>query len=100
MELRVIPPDRRGWSVHIAPGLLAHYILAAYRYGSEELLRALRIAIRRDMFEQLRDIKDGTSAEPPADEYVPAGSGVTGVRAMALALRCPASVFGGLSGRG
>jgi hypothetical protein len=80
-------------------GLLAHYILAAYRYGSEELLRALRIAIRRVMCEQLRDIEDRISAEPPADEYVPTGFGLTGVRVVALALCCPASAFGGRSER-
>ena len=42
--------------------LLAHYFLAAYRYGSEELLRAVRIAIRTTMFEQLRDDRDTGSA--------------------------------------
>jgi len=37
--------------------LLAHYLHAAYRYGSEELLRVLRIAIRLHTFELLRGIR-------------------------------------------
>jgi len=60
--------------------LLAHYFGAAYRYGSEELLRALRIAIRPKMFLQLRGIEDVTSAEDSADGWVPTGFEVIGDR--------------------
>src|ERR1051325_12104807 len=59
------------WIVRIAPCLLAHYFSAAYRYGSEELLRAPRIAIRPLMFLQLRGIEDVTSAGGSADGWVP-----------------------------
>jgi hypothetical protein len=53
--------------VRIAGALLAHYLLAAYRYGSEELLRALRIAIGTAMSEQLSDHRDtGPAASRPA----------------------------------
>ncbi|GAA4229331.1 hypothetical protein GCM10022254_21500 [Actinomadura meridiana] len=38
--------------------MLAHYLHAAYRYGSEELLRVSRIAIRSSTFQQLRGIQD------------------------------------------
>ncbi|GAA2134912.1 hypothetical protein GCM10009727_28980 [Actinomadura napierensis] len=38
--------------------MLAHYLHAAYRYGSEELLRVSRIAIRPSTFQQLRGIQD------------------------------------------
>jgi len=48
--------------VRIAPCLLAHYLTAAYRYGSEELLRALRIAIRPKTFVQVKGPRDVTSA--------------------------------------
>ncbi len=66
--------------VRIAPCLLAHYLTAAYRYGSEELLRALRIAIRPEMFVQVKGPEDVTSAGNAVGGRVVAGSGVAGAR--------------------
>src|ERR1700737_5193326 len=51
-------------NVRIAPALLAHYLPAAYRYGSEELLRAPWMSIRPSMFPQLNGIDDTRSADP------------------------------------
>jgi hypothetical protein len=87
------------WIVRIAPCLLAHYFSAAYRYGSEELLRALRIAIRPLMFLQLRGIEDVTSAGDSADGWVPTGSGVIGVGAMARTRCRVRPAVAGLAGR-
>ncbi|GAA0365101.1 hypothetical protein GCM10010151_63880 [Actinoallomurus spadix] len=46
--------------VRIVGSFLAHYLLAAYGYGSEVLLRAVRIAIGLTAFDQLKSVVSGS----------------------------------------
>ncbi|GGV03652.1 hypothetical protein GCM10010182_22220 [Actinomadura cremea] len=81
------------WLVRNAPCLLAHYLHAAYRYGSEELLRIVRIAIGPNTFEQLRGIRD-TFADLDS-----AGSPGRARRDPVMASPCPRPSTGPSTGR-
>src|ERR687896_663998 len=68
-------------------GLLAHYFPAAYRYGSEELLRTARIAIPTSMVEQAT--RKGVCTMDGATVYMGAALLITLIALLVVVLRRP-----------